>query len=125
MQIFDLPVDIQLYIYSFDDTMKINFDKVLRCIKRVSWIQNRINKEMSIIKKSNDFNLIRDDYWFPIIHFNNRSYRVHLNCNYPWEQPTVSCMNVKLPKLEWTSICTIQALIRSHDVEFFTFQEHL
>ena len=41
---FNLPTELQIYIYDFDSTYKLLFDDVLRELRRDYWIMNVDNR---------------------------------------------------------------------------------
>jgi hypothetical protein len=115
MRIGTLPVDIQLLIYSFDDTIRKLFDAVVSSLQRIQWIENRLQKERKCMTYSDEFTIMKWNQWFACIHFNHREYKISIPCEYPWIQPRVYRNNKRLPYVVWKPICGIQALLRTYD----------
>lgn len=116
-----LPIELQRHIYGFDPTYREKFDIVLSYVQRKAWIEWMIRKELLWLDTSSSIKelvwLNTFPIWFVRVYFQNEEYAIHFTGEFPWEQPEVSCRGKRLPRVDWTPACTLDALLRTYDFE--------
>jgi len=117
---FSLPVEIQSYIYQYDDTYKSIFEEVKKQILAYGCYSRRIQREFRYISTTYPFMQFLSSHLDHSRCFHIRVYEklysVHIPFDYPHQPPLVydDCGKRLWNIIDWSPICTIGSLLLTY-----------